>query len=196
MENETSHLSRREFVRLAGITAGWYSLAGVAVAEMESGTAGALFDGKTLNGWLQIENNATSLSVGQIADQTAFVDKLISGSDAVTAFLRGQLEDTVKASMAAYSASNADSKVVMSALVKDLNRVISGPSIYDKARFSSVALRPETEELLKQNPRGQQLARLNKLLLEDAYTANLARPVQLAGSSRMALWRARAAAEE
>ncbi len=127
MENETSHLSRRKFVRLAGITVGWCSLVGVADAEGEPGTTVALFDGKTLNGWIQIENNATSLSVGQITDQTAFVDKLISGSDAVSAFLRGQLEDTVKASMAAYSASNADSKAVMSALVKDLNQIISGP---------------------------------------------------------------------
>jgi hypothetical protein len=175
MESETSHLSRRNFVRLAGITAGWCSLVGVADAQGESGTTVALFDGRTLNGWLQIENSATSLSVGQIADQTAFVGKLISGPDAVSAFLRGQLEETVKARMVAYSASNADSKAVVAALVKDLNQIISGPSIYDKARFSGIALRPETEELLKQDPRGQQLARLNKLLLEDAYTAKLAR---------------------
>jgi hypothetical protein len=46
---------------------------------------------------------------------------------------------------------------------------------YDKARFNHIVLRPETEELLKQNPQGQQLARLNKLLLEDAYPAELAK---------------------
>jgi hypothetical protein len=45
---------------------------------------------------------------------------------------------------------------------------------YDKARFNHVVLRPETEERLKQNPQGQQLARLNKLLLEDA-SAGLAK---------------------
>ena len=63
----------------------------------------------------------------------------------------------------------------MAALVKDLNQVISGPSIYEQARFRGVVLRPETEQLLKQNPGGRQLARLNKLLLEDAYPAELAR---------------------
>ena len=66
---------------------------------------------------------------------------------------------------------------MISALVKDLNQVISGPSIYDKARFREIVLRPETEQLLKQNPTGQQLARLNKLLLEDAYPAELAKSV-------------------
>jgi hypothetical protein len=65
----------------------------------------------------------------------------------------------------------------MSALVKDLNQVVAGPSIYDKARFHNVVLRAETARLLDQNPRGQQLARLNKLLLEDAYTAELAKSV-------------------
>ena len=35
-------------------------------------------------------------------------------------------------------------------------------------------LRPETAQLLQQNPRGLQLARLNKLLLEDAYPSELA----------------------
>jgi hypothetical protein len=175
MDNTTMNeinLSRRTFVKLAGITAAACSFVGIGNAKGKSQTV-TLFDGKTLDGWLQIENSATSLSAGQITDQAAFVGKLASGSDAVSAFLRGQLEDSVKVSIATYSTSNADAKTVMSALVKDLNQIISGPSIYDKARFSNIALRPETEELLKQNPHGQQLARLNKLLLEDIYSADL-----------------------
>jgi hypothetical protein len=174
MRKEISHLSRRSFVKLAGTTIAGCSLVDIGNAEGESQTI-PLFDGKTLDGWLQIENNATSLSAGQITDQTAFVGKLTSGPDAVSAFLRGQLEDSVREGMAAYSASNADAKGVISTLVKGLNQIISGPSIYDRARLGNVVLRPETEELLKQNPRGQQLVRLNKLLLEDAYPAELAK---------------------
>ncbi|SPE42945.1 conserved hypothetical protein [Candidatus Sulfopaludibacter sp. SbA3] len=64
-----------------------------------------------------------------------------------------------------------------SALVKDLNQVVSGPPIYDKARFGSIVLRSETAQVLLQNPTGQQLARLNKLLLEDAYPGELAKSV-------------------
>jgi hypothetical protein len=77
--------------------------------------------------------------------------------------------------MAAFSTSSANAKAVISALMKELNQVISGPSIYDKARFSNIVRRPETEQLLQQNPHGQQLARLNKLLLEDAYPGELAK---------------------
>src|ERR1051325_1350675 len=162
MQNESNHLSRRELVKLA--VAG--AVIGVATADAESSTALPLCDEKTLDGWIQIENSAASLSSAGIVDVDTFAGKLVKGTDAVSVLLRGRIQDSVKADLAAYSTSNANAKTVLSALVKDLNQVISGPSIYDKAVFGRIALRPETDRLLKQNPQGQQLARLNKLLLE------------------------------
>ena len=144
-------------MRLAGISAA--SL----VTPAHASPPVSLFDGKTLDGWIQIENSATSLSVAGITDPSAFAAALAKGSDAVSVFLRGQLQDSVKADLPA--------------LVKDVNRLISGPSIYDQARFHDVVLRPETAQLLHQDPHGQQLARLNKLLLEDAYPGELAKSV-------------------
>ncbi len=167
MQNE---MTRRDLVKLAGI-----AVVGLGPAEAASPAAVSLFDGKTLDGWIQIENGATSLSAGGISDPAAFAGKLTSGSDAVSEWLRGRLPEPVKADLAGYSASNANAKAVISTLVKELNQVISGPSIYDKARFSKVNLRPETKQLLKRNPSGQQLARLNKLLLEDSYPSELAK---------------------
>src|SRR5580698_9228104 len=123
-------MNRRTFAKLA---------ASACIARGESNGAVSLFDGKTLDGWIQVENNATSLSTGGIADMAAFTAKLTSGTDAVSVFLREQLHGS-------------------SALVKDLNQVIGGPSIYDQPRFKGVALRAETQRLLEQNPRGQQLA--------------------------------------
>jgi hypothetical protein len=174
MRNETNHLSRRALVKLAGITVAG-SVVSVRNVGAESPRAVSLFDGRTLDGWHQIENSATSLSSGDITDPANFASRLTSGSDATSVFLRGQMQDSVKADLAAYSPSSANAKAVLSALVKDLNQVISGPSIYDKTRFRSIALRTETEQLLQRTPSGQQLARLNKLLLEDAYVEELAR---------------------
>jgi Domain of Unknown Function (DUF1080) len=177
MQNETNHLSRRTFVRLAGATAAGCSLMsmGDASAESQQRAAIPLFDGKTLDGWIQIENNATSLPVDGITDPAAFAGRLVNGTDAVSIFLRSKLEALVKVDLATYSPSNANAKVLMSTLAKDINQVLAGPSIYDKERFGQVVLRPETEELLKQDVRGPQLARLNKMLLEDAYPAELAK---------------------
>ena len=171
MQIEITRFSRRDLVRLAGIAAAG-SLVGVGNA---AGSGVSLFDGKTLDGWVQIENSATSLSAGGITDPAAFADKLTHRQDALTVFLRSRLQDSTKADLASYSAASSNAKAVLSALMKDLNQVISGPSIYDPARFSNIVLRSGTEQLLKQNPRGQQLARLNKLLLEDAYPSELAK---------------------
>jgi hypothetical protein len=157
MQNGTNYLSRRRLVKLAGITVAG-SVVRIGNVEGESPTA-SLFDGKTLDGWIQIENSATALSRSGITDPATLASKLTNGSDAISVFLRGRMQGSVKADT----------------LVTDLNQVISGPSIYDQARFGNVVLRPETEQLLKQNPSGQQLARLNKLLLEDAYPGELAR---------------------
>jgi hypothetical protein len=84
-----------------------------------------------------------------ITDAAAFAGKLTNGADAMSVFLRGRLQDSVKADLAAYSAAGLNAKAVIAALVKDLNQAISGPSIYDKERFSNVVLRPEAEQLLK-----------------------------------------------
>jgi hypothetical protein len=158
MQNEVNHLSRRALVKLAGITAAG-SVVGVGNAEGESRIS-SLFDGKTLDEWIQIENSATSLSSGGITDPAGLCRQAYewAGRD-VCIFLRSRLQDSVKADLAAYSAPSANAKTVISALVKDINRVIFGPSIYDPAHAANVVLRPETEQLLKQNPHGRQLAR-------------------------------------
>src|SRR5215212_7135653 len=99
-----NHLSRRAMVKLA---AG--SIAGLAAFGASSGPV-SLFDGKTLDGWIQAENSATRLSSGGITDAAAFAGKLMNGTDAISAFLRGRIQDSVKVDLAAYSASSANAK--------------------------------------------------------------------------------------
>lgn len=123
-----NHLSRRALVKVASIAIAG-SAVGIRKAEGEQSSAVSLFDGKTLDGWIQIENSATSLASGAIANPAAFVGEITNGSDAVSVFLRARLEDSTKAALAVYSAPSANAKAAISALVKDLNQVISGPSI-------------------------------------------------------------------
>jgi len=170
MQNQ---IGRRTLLQFAGITAAGSALGLRAAPAATSGTS--LFDGKTLDGWIQIENSATALPSGSITEPAAFAARLAGGTDAVSTFLGSRLQDPVKAVLASISAAGPDAKTATSALAKDLNQVIAGPSIYDKTRFAGIVLRPETAQLLRQNPRGRELARLNKLLLEDAYPAELAR---------------------
>jgi hypothetical protein len=153
MRNSDNLLSRRAWMQAAVAAAGLGRAIGASKPV-------PLFDGKTLDGWLQIENAATTLGSGGITDPVAFRAKLSSSSDPVSAYLRGRL---------------SDANATTAAVLKELNAILAGPSIYDRARFEGVTLRPETQQLLRKNPSGQELARLNKLLLEDAYPAELAK---------------------
>jgi MFS family permease len=60
------------------------------------------------------------------------------------------------------------------ALTEDLNRLMQGAPLYEQERFAGVALSEETKECLTQNPPGQKLVRLNRLLIEDAYPRAIA----------------------
>src|SRR5581483_7812491 len=98
--------TRRSLLKLAGAAA-------VSVTGARAAGPVSLFDGKTLDGWLQIENSATSLSTAGIADPAAFVARLSTGQDAVSAYLRSQFEESVKADAAAYSAENPNAKTIL-----------------------------------------------------------------------------------
>jgi len=170
MPNRATGFTRRTLLK-ASIG---FPITAVSSAHPSPAAPIVLFDGKTLNGWLQIENSATTFSSGEITDPAAFASKLSTGTDPVSTFLRGRLRETVKVDLATYSAASPNAKTILSGLVRDLNQIVSGRSICDAARFQGVVLRPETAALAAENPHGQTLARMNKLLIEDAYPGELA----------------------
>jgi 3-keto-disaccharide hydrolase len=134
-----------------------------------------LFDGATLHGWVQDPTNSPNLARDDILDLPALAKQLLDKRDAVSAFVNEQLDDAVKTALAEYSPASTNVRAVKSALAKNLNRMISGPSLYEESRFRNVHLRPETLALRDQDPQGPGLMRLNRLLLEDAYPSELAR---------------------
>jgi hypothetical protein len=137
----------------------------------------SLFDGKTLDGWVQCQNDATNLSVGSILDRSGFTQKLANGQDPLSVGLRGQLDGLVRIDLTTYAPTNANAAALLSAAVKQISQLLAGSSIFTSDRFRDVTLRPETQALLQQNPHGEALARLNRMLLEDAYPAEIAKSV-------------------
>ncbi|HEX3624206.1 MAG TPA: AAA family ATPase [Verrucomicrobiae bacterium] len=61
------------------------------------------------------------------------------------------------------------SELLQCTLVAELNRIIEGPSLYQLSLFNGIELSTQARELLAKKPRGSQLVRLNRLLLEDAF---------------------------
>ncbi len=122
---------------------------------------------------------------GEITNLTSFVAKLKSPSDPVSAFLISRFSESARLAIAGFPESHMDEKSIEPLLVKELNAIVLGPSIYEEDRFRGVTLRPATRQLLKLNlhpPAGMRISRqqlmpvFNRMLLEDAYPSNL--PIQ------------------
>jgi hypothetical protein len=64
-------------------------------------------------------------------------------------------------------------------LVQALDNILKRVLIYETVRFDGVALSPETLALKSQDPKGTDLIRLNRLLLEDAYPREIAKSQKL-----------------
>jgi len=112
-----------------------------------------------------------TVSVDDFINLASFAAKLQERTQ-VADYVWGLLSVKTQELLSGYD-NEADSEV-REALVKDLNAIIQGPSIYAVDRFSEIKRRPETQDLLEANPKGQDLARLNRLLLEDAFPKELA----------------------
>jgi O-antigen ligase len=122
--------------------------------------------------WLTV---AEAASAGDIKDLASFAEKLRHPGGGVSAFVIGRLSAGTKQALAQHQSPGSDPIPLQRMLLEDLDSIIHGSSIYDAQRFSGIALRPETQQLLAQQPQGEGLVRLNRLLLEDAYPQEILR---------------------
>jgi magnesium-transporting ATPase (P-type) len=120
--------------------------------------------------------NALSKSPSQIGGDEilnvpSLAARLAAKSDPVSAYLNERFDAATKASLADGSLSSTNSQAPAAMLASNLNVIVSGPSIYDEKRFQNVPLAAETKSRLS-HP-GRHDFRLNRLLLQDAYPAEI-----------------------
>ena len=83
--------------------------------------------------------------------------------------------EATRRALADFQQAPTNAGPLLEVLTNDLNRVLAGPLLFDAQRFGGVALRGETRQLLNQPPAEAGAARLNRLLLEDAYPQEISR---------------------
>lgn len=76
---------------------------------------------------------------------------------------------TFRQAAALYSDGRSDWKSLRKSLAESLNTALEGRRFYDATNFAGVSLNPETQKMLAANPKGHDLDRLNRRLLEDAF---------------------------
>ena len=114
-------------------------------------------------------------SPADIRNLDAFVSKLKARTDPLSAYLYGheKLTDKTRGQIDRWNAAPPEPASLRAALVRDLNAAVNESPVYDAMRFKGLPLRPQTQRLLGQNPSGDELVLLNRLLIEDAYPNEL-----------------------
>ena len=128
-----------------------------------------------------------AFSVGDLLDPPSFISKLKQPrADVMSVYIKGRLLYATPTVLDGWPDSGTVSGSIQKAVIKDLNAIIQGELIFDKARFNGIALRPETSQLLTaKDLQGNDLLRLNQLLLEDAYPLDLSKDSNSAPKKRL-----------
>jgi len=126
------------------------------------------------------------LGLGDIKNEKAFAKRLVENADGMSTWLWGQFDESIQKGLRSRMTQESDSTELQGKLVSRLNTILSTSVIFEADRFKGVQLRGETEELRTASggQRGDDLVRLNRLLLEDAYPAEISRDLQLDAAMR------------
>jgi hypothetical protein len=110
-----------------------------------------------------------------IKDPVGLARKLRSAEDPVSAYLHGRLSPPTRQLIDAYQDPVPPSNSLMTALIDDLNEILRQDSIlHAQEAFSLIDLPTWARKLMRQEPEGDALLRLNRLLLGKAYPREIA----------------------
>lgn len=118
------------------------------------------------------------ISCRHLIDLPSLSRKLNEKADPISCYLWAQLSTTTQHALGSFQPSNSDPidrRVLAESLGQDFDRIIRGQSIYDSQRFAQCALQATTLGLAAQNPQGDDLERLNRLLIEEAYPQEISK---------------------
>ncbi|WP_082411681.1 putative baseplate assembly protein, partial [Methylogaea oryzae] len=117
------------------------------------------------------------LRPGDIPDVAAFrqvfVDDGYEGGYAVAQYLLGRFSKGLADKLNDEAAAQSQPLCLQAALVAELNAILQGVSLYDANLFYSVPLDAETLALVVSQPQGMALVRLNRLLLDQAFSGQI-----------------------
>jgi DNA-directed RNA polymerase len=117
-------------------------------------------------------HGCSSFEANEVKHAVEFFKRLQIASDSVASYVWKRFSSEAQETLASM---NASKKVKILCVVEELNMIRDGASLRDEACFSEVPLTPETVSLGKSARSSGELARLNRLFLEDAYPRYLSR---------------------
>jgi len=137
------------------------------------------------------EKPALVLCDCHIKDASSLAIRLREGKDPLSAHIHAKLPRETQELLARYDSNMAVSKELRQKLIEKLNKLVTegklgiayeqmsekekGEVFYEASRFAHVTLSQRTQELISREPEGKALVRLNRRLLEEAYSDEIVR---------------------
>ena len=115
----------------------------------------------------------TSFASSDFKNVPALAAKLNDKADPLSAYLASNLSDATRETLAHHKQGLASDTAARVAITQDLTSLILKTNIYSPERFAGVTLSDTTKQLLAQEGKGRNEARLNRLLLASAYPNEL-----------------------
>jgi alpha-tubulin suppressor-like RCC1 family protein len=115
---------------------------------------------------------SAQLSTLELRNPASLLSKLLNRTDQISQFVWNSISVDSR-QMLLDASLPLDQKE--SFLLDQINVLLQGASIFDPQRFAGIVLDAEISALLAQNPQGEGLIRLNRLLLEAVYPAEIAK---------------------
>ena len=121
------------------------------------------------------DTNQFLFSVDALKDPGSLAVKFQDTRAAVSISVAAQLSVETQQLLNKYNGLDSPSVDLQQALLADLNRLLETKSLYDAQLFANIELNEQTQVLIALNPQsGEELVRLNRFLLVDAYPHELA----------------------
>jgi hypothetical protein len=127
-----------------------------------------LLDGRTL-----IEA-PLFLKASDLKDPVGLAIKLRDAEGPFPRHLQEELSPGMRLRLDEYHRTPLFSFLLTEELVAELNRILRGESLYEAARQASVPLPERVSKLAQKNPRGEELLRLNRWILDEAFPQEIA----------------------
>lgn len=121
------------------------------------------------------DSEAAAFSVEDISNLAQLGFLLMSPRSAAAGFVKSRLSAPTLQALSVFASTGAAPQALEEGLARDIERIINAESLADKGLFSRALLRPETRELMAMPPAAEGPARLNRLLLEEAFPLEIAR---------------------
>ncbi len=120
--------------------------------------------------WIEVR---TAFGKTDYKDLPSFAERLSRKADPLSTYLESKLSDPTRKTLALYREGLPLDIALRVELSQDLSSLIAKESLYTPERFAGVTLGPEAQKLIKVDFSKRSPARLNRLLLADAYPREL-----------------------